>query len=74
MYGELVASLSKFYIKNGIFNANQLKNVSNNWIKKNSNVLSSRTAMELRGILVFLWKLLNQKEKVVVYQDHLVKK
>ena len=41
--------LSKFYINNGIFNANQLKNVSNNWIKKSSNVLSSRTAMELRG-------------------------
>ena len=26
--------LSKFYINNGIFNANQLKNVSNHWIKK----------------------------------------
>ena len=42
--------LTKFYIKNGINNAKQLKNVSNTWIKKNSNVLGSRTAMELRGI------------------------
>ena len=42
--------LTKFYIKNGINNAKQLKNVSNTWIKKSSNVLSSRTAMELRGI------------------------
>jgi DNA polymerase V len=28
----------------------QLKNKSNSWIKKSSNVLSSRTAMELKGI------------------------
>ena len=42
--------LSKFYIKNGIYNAKQLKNTSNTWIKKTKNVLSSRTAMELRGI------------------------
>ena len=42
--------LSKFYIKNGIYNAKQLKNASNTWIKKTKNVLSSRTAMELRGI------------------------
>ncbi len=42
--------LTKFYHKNGIYNAKQLKNKSNTWIKKNSNVLSSRTAMELRGI------------------------
>ena len=42
--------LTKFYQKNGIFNAKQLKNKSNTWIKKCSNVLSSRTAMELRGI------------------------
>lgn len=42
--------LTKFYIKNDINNAKQLKNVSNTWIKKSSNVLSSRTAMELRGI------------------------
>tara|TARA_Y100000590_G_scaffold423906_1_gene530222 strand:- start:1240 stop:2520 length:1281 start_codon:yes stop_codon:yes gene_type:complete len=42
--------LTKFYQKNGIYNAKQLKNKSNTWIKKYSNVLSSRTAMELRGI------------------------
>ena len=42
--------LTKFYHKNGIYNAKQLKNKSNTWIKKNSNVLGSRTAMELKGI------------------------
>jgi DNA polymerase V len=42
--------LTKFYQENGIFNAKQLKNKSNTWIKKSSNVLGSRTAMELRGI------------------------
>ena len=42
--------LTKFYNKNGIYNAKQLKNKSNTWIKKNSNVLGSRTAMELRGV------------------------
>jgi DNA polymerase V len=42
--------LTKFYHQNGIYNAKQLKNKSNTWIKKSSNVLSSRTAMELGGI------------------------
>ena len=42
--------LTKFYHKNGIYNAKQLKNKSNTWVKKNSNVLGSRTAMELRGV------------------------
>ena len=42
--------LTKFYQKHGIYNAKQLKNKSNTWIKKSSNVLSSRTAMELRGV------------------------
>jgi DNA polymerase V len=42
--------LTKFYHQSGIYNAKQLKNISNTWIKKSSNVLSSRTAMELRGI------------------------
>ena len=37
--------LTKFYHENGIYNAKQLKNMSNTWIKKSSNVLSSRTAM-----------------------------
>jgi len=42
--------LSKFYLKNGIDNAYKLKSTSNTWIKKSTNVLGSRTAMELRGI------------------------
>ena len=47
--------LTKFYIKNGINTAYELKNVENSWIKKNTNVLGSRTAMELKGIAcVFL--------------------
>jgi len=41
--------LTKFYIKNGINTAYQLKNMHNGWIKKNTNVFGSRTAMELRG-------------------------
>ena len=55
--------LSKFYINNGIFNANQLKNVSNHWIKKNSNVLSSRTAMELRGVSCIALEIAQSKRK-----------
>ena len=55
--------LSKFYINNGIFNANQLKNISNNWIKKNSNVLGSRTAMELRGASCISLKITQSKRK-----------
>ncbi len=42
--------LTKLYIKNGINTALQLKNTSNSWIKKNTNVFGSRTAMELKGI------------------------
>ncbi len=42
--------LTKFYIKNGINTAYDLKNVHNNWIKKNTSVFGSRTAMELKGI------------------------
>ena len=42
--------LTKFYIKNGINTAYQLKNMHNSWIKKNTNVFGSRTAMELKGI------------------------
>ncbi len=42
--------LTKFYTKNGINTAYELKNMHNNWIKKNTNVLGSRTAMELKGI------------------------
>ena len=42
--------LSKLYEKNGISTAYQLKNISNSWVKKNTNVLGARTVMELRGI------------------------
>jgi DNA polymerase V len=42
--------LTKFYIKNGINTAYDLKNTHNGWIKKNTNVFGSRTAMELKGI------------------------
>ena len=42
--------LTKFYTKNGINTAYDLKNMHNGWIKKNTNVFGSRTAMELKGI------------------------
>ena len=42
--------LSKFYHNNNISNAYDLKNVSNTWVKKGTNVLGAKTAMELRGI------------------------
>ncbi len=42
--------LSKFYYKNNIGNAYDLKNVSNTWVKRGTNVLGAKTAMELRGI------------------------
>ena len=42
--------LTKFYIKNGVNTAYDLRNISTNWIKKNTNVLGSRTVMELQGI------------------------
>ena len=55
--------LTKFYHKNGIYNAKQLKNKSNTWIKKSFNVLSSRTAMELRGISCINLETTNSKRK-----------
>ena len=58
--------LTKFYHKNGIYNAKQLKNKSNTWIKKNSNVLSSRTAMELRGISCIGLEIKESKRKSCV--------
>jgi DNA polymerase V len=42
--------LSKLYIKNDIDTAYKLKNISNTWVKRNTNVLGARTVMELRGI------------------------
>ena len=41
--------LTKFYTKNGINTAYDLKKAHNGWIKKNTNVFGSRTAMELKG-------------------------
>ena len=59
--------LTKFYQKNRIYNAKQLKNKSNTWIKKCSNVLSSRTAMELRGIsCIELEKTTSKRKSCVV--------
>ena len=58
--------LTKFYHQNGIYNAKQLKNMSNTWIKKSSNVLSSRTAMELRGIPCINLETKNSKRKSCV--------
>ena len=59
--------LTKFYHQNGIYNAKQLKNISNTWIKKSSSVLSSRTAMELRGIpCINLEKTISKRKSCVV--------
>jgi len=66
--------LTKIFIKNGINNAKQLKNMSNNWIKKNSNVLSSRTAMELRGISCIDLETTSSKRKSCVVSRSFAKK
>ncbi len=66
--------LTNFFIKNGIHNAKQLKNVSNTWIKKNSNVLSSRTAMELRGISCIDLETTSAKRKSCVVSRSFAKK
>ena len=58
--------LTKFYHQNGIYNAKQLKNKSNTWIKKSSNVLSSRTAMELRGVSCINLETTSSKRKSCV--------
>ena len=66
--------LTKFYIKNDIYNAKQLKNISNTWIKKSSNVLSSRTAMELRGISCISLETQSSKRKSCVVSRSFAKK
>ena len=58
--------LTKFYHKNGIYNAKQLKNKSNTWIKKSSNVLSSKTAMELKGVSCINLEVSDSKRKSCV--------
>ena len=55
--------LTKFYIKNGITTAYQLKNIHNDWIRKNTNVLGSRTAMELKGIPCVSLEIHQEKRK-----------
>ena len=55
--------LTKFYINNGINTAYQLKNVTNSWIKKNTNVFGSRTAMELKGISCMSLETYEEKRK-----------
>ena len=55
--------LTNFYIKNGINTAYQLKNISNSWIKKNTNVFGSRTAMELKGIPCISLEAYQEKRK-----------
>jgi len=66
--------LTKFFIKNGINNAKQLKNMPNNWIKRKSNVLSSRTAMELRGISCVDLETTSSKRKSCVVSRSFAKK
>ena len=55
--------LTKFYIKNGINTAYELKNMPNNWIKKNTNVFGSRTVMELKGISCISLDIHQEKRK-----------
>ena len=66
--------LTKFFVQNGIHNAKQLKNISNTWIKKSSNVLSSRTAMELRGVSCITLETQNPKRKSCVVSRSFAKK
>ena len=55
--------LTKFYVKNGINNAYQLKSKPNTWVKKSTNVLGSRTAMELSGISCIGLEIQEEKRK-----------
>jgi len=55
--------LTKFYIKNKINTAYQLKNISNSWIKKNTNVFGARTVMELNGFSCISLEAREEKRK-----------
>jgi len=55
--------LTKFYIKNGINTAYDLKKINNGWIKKNTSVFGSRTAMELRGFTCISLEPYEEKRK-----------
>ena len=48
--------------------------MSNTWVKKGTNVLGAKTAMELRGIPCIDLQIDQEKEKIVVSQDLLVEK
>ena len=63
---------AKEAIKNGIYNAKQLKNKSIH-DQKCSNVLGSRTAMELREVPCIDLETTQTKRKAVLFQDHLKK-
>ncbi len=55
--------LTKFYIKNQVHTAYDLKNAHNGWIRKNTNVFGSRTAMELKGISCISLEPFQEKRK-----------
>jgi len=55
--------LTKFYIKNGINTAFDLKKIHNSWIKKNTNVFGSRTVMELKGFSCIALEPYEEKRK-----------
>jgi len=55
--------LTKFYIRNGINTAYQLKNISDSWIKKNTNVFGARTVMELKGLSCISLEISHEKRK-----------
>ena len=55
--------LSKLYIKNNIDTAYKLKNISNTWVKKSTNVLGAKTVMELRGVPCVNLETLETKRK-----------
>tara|TARA_B100001123_G_scaffold349331_1_gene399283 strand:+ start:1103 stop:1972 length:870 start_codon:yes stop_codon:yes gene_type:complete len=55
--------LTKFYIKNGIYTAYDLKKISENWAKKNTNVFGARTVMELKGLSCISLEIHEEKRK-----------
>ena len=52
----------------------KIKNISNGWVKKSTNVLGAKTVMELRGIPCIQLDTEEAKEKAVVFHGHLEKK
>ena len=66
--------LSKFYKKNDIQTAYDLKNASSTWVKKGTNVLGAKTAMELREVPCINLQIDQEKEKIAVCPVHLAEK